>query len=1016
MELQADIIYNTLNSFKVFLHKNNIPYASTTKKQTHEILFHKVKSGSVQIDCPENKLGDLYQFFMENQHIPIMVCCNPKNKPARLFVDFDGDKHNIKRSDSQKAVDIVIETVKEICLLSDINCNPGYTFYKQNSSNFHFVSHIYKTENNRAYQTVFIQEIIKNIAVCDSFFDKDSIIKSFDTYCIGNRLAYSPKLDDSRFYKCNSELDGIRQRFISDPNYLGESHDLGRSCIDISAMSLQVQMNEKKDLYVSQANYERDFEISFKEACRLINNIPKIMFCDFYKWIIIIKKIGALLLGDSQEDTGSWNKRILTVLDKACRVSTYKDVDNSDFYDIESGKIKTNINKNGLTELQKFPDQDRHKKIEKLINKPVVFETRQWQIQNNKYISLKDLPPFKHCFIKSQTGTGKTFAIAEILKRDPNSRFIFISHRRSNLITVYSEWRRKGINCCHYEDPEIDEFISIFTTVESAHKQNHECHYIIIDEFISFMNQLQSGNLHSPEISLRFFNKLFQSNAQLIAADAYMNLEFINLFTEIYPDFSDCVRLVNVHKNKTDETFNIYTKDEQLYMMADADIIMKKRLVFVSDKKSTCKQIRERILTHNVPAGKILMITGENSGDPEIIEILEDINKHIVKYDYFIYSPSIEAGVSVEVNHFHAQYNHFSNKNQSVYSSLQQINRVRTKLDNKNHCYFLKSGCFRTKSQILKRIESRSKSIDKNDNLMNWSQIHEFINHPIMNLIIAARSMLSKHQANADAVFINELQGAGYKINLVRPLKLISGMTKHKKTIKKESLDKILAAEPIKRNQPELDQHKCENLKYELVQAYRTDDEDVIKKGYDWEALAIFKRRKNLFSYFAHLNNNDPMEYNNRLKERSNGRIEIESRLRLKQMLNDKITPVKEFYAFQLFTEVLHKLGNIDYTRIGTKISEADCKALGVHINSIDFNVYREVFNLTAKTWGKQWINIINNILGSCYGITFMKHPNKRDKVIVLTGYCPPRSFYETEDVVYDGFAIMFEDDEDNII
>ena len=108
---------------------------------------------------------------------------------------------------------------------------------------------------------------------------------------------------------------------------------------------------------------------------------------------------------------------------------------------------------------------------------------------------------------------------------------------------------------------------------------------------------------------------------------------------------------------------------------------------------------------------KILCITSQNSSDDDIIALSKDVNNKITDLDIFAFSPSIEAGYNISVEHFDVMYCIFVNKNVSMFGNLQQLNRVRHKKDNAVHIYCRKDAFYRKPQQVIKHYMNKSKEI-----------------------------------------------------------------------------------------------------------------------------------------------------------------------------------------------------------------------------------------------------------------------------------------------------------------
>lgn len=128
-------------------------------------------------------------------------------------------------------------------------------------------------------------------------------------------------------------------------------------------------------------------------------------------------------------------------------------------------------------------------------------------------------------------------------------------------------------------------------------------------------------------------------------------------------------------KNKTDHTCNV-TDDKKIWFNKLLDDIGQGLKIAIGINSCVMANDIYYELTNKLAKNKILLITSETDED-EKIRIFRDVNKTLIEYDCVIYTPTLTAGVSFEMEHFDKFYGYFTDGSCDGYTCDQMLGRIR---------------------------------------------------------------------------------------------------------------------------------------------------------------------------------------------------------------------------------------------------------------------------------------------------------------------------------------------------
>ena len=456
-----------------------------------------------------------------------------------------------------------------------------------------------------------------------------------------------------------------------------------------------------KELKVKKSNEEIIIQpdlIIKKFDIKTMNSIYKILFnykyFDIYETWYKVAYMGRHL-NNTEQSFKLFNKYSRLV----CIDDVYKYKDNEESinrkYFYGDGKYNINFDENGVLLLLSQLDLTKYKKHfqhlyaskynDDVINK---IDMKFLYEEDDKIFSDWMINDIKTLCIKSNYGTGKTFAFKKIIEKYNPKRILFITYRQS-LAHSFSKDLKERFEFVNYLDDvgKLDKENRVIIQLDSINRittkfdkllQNDTIPYydlIVLDEIEGLLCHLSFNNIEQYYIHNILYNCLKKCK-KILCLDGDMNDRTYDFITTIpnntYKIYNNIYKGVQKHFT--------FTKDiEKFDKCIDNDITDKKKIVIICMSKTQS----DRYYMMYKDKYKVIL---HNSLDKNK-EILLDVNENWSKCDVLIYSPSVESGVDFNiVNYFYKCYAVITNKSTSYRAFFQMLNRVRYYEDNNILC------------------------------------------------------------------------------------------------------------------------------------------------------------------------------------------------------------------------------------------------------------------------------------------------------------------------------------------
>ena len=286
--------------------------------------------------------------------------------------------------------------------------------------------------------------------------------------------------------------------------------------------------------------------------------------------------------------------------------------------------------------------------------------------------------------IASDMGTGKTEFLAQLKQAHPDARILNLGHRVA-LLRNLANRIGTAIYLDHGWNMWREQWLSL--TADSLHKLKTEGNvydFIFLDEVEQFIQHVlcsETCKEHRHEI-LQALKHFIYSAKCVILSDAHLSDLSINFILAMRPNPTQTPMVIrnryqnggrNVYWYEGNDRTGIVSAIKQSLYMGEKPIVACDGLEFSKDLYEALKTL--------YPEKNIACINSENSGESWAKTLIEKINQEVTSLDCLIYSPSVNTGVSIDVEHFDRVFGVFVGGSLAGTDCLQALNRYRPKVD-----------------------------------------------------------------------------------------------------------------------------------------------------------------------------------------------------------------------------------------------------------------------------------------------------------------------------------------------
>jgi hypothetical protein len=280
--------------------------------------------------------------------------------------------------------------------------------------------------------------------------------------------------------------------------------------------------------------------------------------------------------------------------------------------------------------------------------------------------------PLPHQFLlMSQTGTGKTEAIATLWKKWGSLKTVVFSPSIKLSQELASHLGYFGIKTrCYFDETEgkshdtayvsdTDAYDVLVITLQSFIRHFRHQPYtqlfqmFVFEECDQLFSQFVLGghSFYGNHISdkqahygLKIIQQILQKGQYVVGLDATMTKNTIDLVRTLKGASIPCYQNTYTHKKAM---VAIVPNIESIFALAMQHHHQRQRLVFAVDTAKMAKTIHD-MLNMFMPEARKLLIIRETGILPEVNAFIKNPNAEALQYDVIIYNTAIASGVSVQ--------------------------------------------------------------------------------------------------------------------------------------------------------------------------------------------------------------------------------------------------------------------------------------------------------------------------------------------------------------------------------
>lgn len=281
---------------------------------------------------------------------------------------------------------------------------------------------------------------------------------------------------------------------------------------------------------------------------------------------------------------------------------------------------------------------------------------------NDRYLEAKIQQGLN--LLKSGMGTGKSTAIKDFIKENPNLKTLVVSHRVALAQSLKSGLSTENVSVEFYQDlmlknqQGIDENMALrqahvlVCSVDSLWRlAGSQWDVVFVDEVEQNLSQYFAKTIQYGEHCLNYLNFALANSQYQILADAHLgNLTFDFCH---YIGLNSGVIYENEFKIAEGKTLVVYESKDHLMEEVMQQLMAKGKRYIYANSKEQVKTIataleQERERKHY--DGSVLVVHADVTKNEEVKQALQDINAVVPDFDVLIASPTLGTGFDIKSN------------------------------------------------------------------------------------------------------------------------------------------------------------------------------------------------------------------------------------------------------------------------------------------------------------------------------------------------------------------------------
>lgn len=301
-----------------------------------------------------------------------------------------------------------------------------------------------------------------------------------------------------------------------------------------------------------------------------------------------------------------------------------------------------------------------------IMDRKTVLTEQLDDLMNNK---------MKYLAIKSCYGSGKTTMVKRLIKEYDIESVLFVTYRQSLSNSILGDFEKlhfkSYLDRYYDEDRQICQYESLNKVIGSHLSKNNDgvlpsYDLVILDEIEGILNHAASDTIRDRETAFNNLVNIVDGSKRVIALDG----DFHNRgFTFMNKD-NECRVVVN--KQKGPKRHFIFMHNRRAFDKDIDDKIKKGKNVCIVSMSSTIANFYNKRYKEDYD-----VVIHTSRSDDKLKDELKNVEELWAKYQIVIYSPSVEAGVNFDMDHFDHIFVVLATMSCSQRALMQMVHRVR---------------------------------------------------------------------------------------------------------------------------------------------------------------------------------------------------------------------------------------------------------------------------------------------------------------------------------------------------
>ena len=285
--------------------------------------------------------------------------------------------------------------------------------------------------------------------------------------------------------------------------------------------------------------------------------------------------------------------------------------------------------------------------------------------------------------IKSPYGTSKTQLLIKTIEKYEPKKILFLSYRKTLTYDIQNNFQKLGFG--NYMENELN-CNRLIIQCESILKLDYifnndevpQYDLVIIDESEGVLSQFSSRTFDgNGKKSFEYLQAIIANCGKLITLDGDQSNRTYSFVSQFE---GTSINIINTIKNNN--KIIQLTEDEQQFKEDIFTSLSEGQKLVICSQSANLVDTYGQDIQNQFPNLKVMLYTGQMDDNIKT-EHAKNVVEHWAKYDCIIYSPTFEAGVNFDIDHFNKCYCILSKCSSSQRATFQMLARVRKFTSNK---------------------------------------------------------------------------------------------------------------------------------------------------------------------------------------------------------------------------------------------------------------------------------------------------------------------------------------------